>query len=271
MVASLKELKSAGSKGRDSHFTLWNKYVCSHFSVYITKIILYTPITANHVTMMMVTLGIIGPVFLFYGSFVAGLVMLHLAVLLDNVDGEVARAKNQKSMMGKYLDSFHHVTASPLMLFGYAFGVYMIHPDIKLIIFGFLAASFSKSIVLPVIFDTIVTMRVRGVHPPIHSKTDGSEVKEIEGLADSYKSPLLKVYSIAKEFWEYPFNLVALTILFILENSGRTFISNQPYVLTVWFFVIYGTFMALNQLASFALHTKRNSIESFYVFLFGRK
>jgi len=198
-------------------------------------------------------------------------VLLHLAVVLDNVDGEIARYKNQKSMMGKYLDGVYHVIVSQFMLFGYAYGVYSLYPNKLLIIFGFLAAAFSKSVILPSIFDVIVTMRIWGKHPPLRTKTDGSEVKEIEGKADAYRSPMLKLYSFLKEFWEHPFNLIALTALYIFETYNMKYLFLPPYFLTVAFFVLYGTFVTLNQIASFILHTKKNSIESFYVFLFGRK
>ena len=270
-MASLKKIKETRGIPRDSHFTLWNKYVCSHISIYITKILLYTPITANQVTFLMLVLGIAGSIFLFNGFFIAGLLLLHLAVVLDNVDGEIARFKNQRSMMGKYLDGIYHVTVSQLMLFGYAYGIYSLYPSKLLIIFGFMAAMFSKSLILPSLFDVIVTMRIKGMHPPVKIKTDGSEVKEIEGQAENYNSGLLKIYNILKEFWEHPFNLIALTILYAWEVYNLKRLILPAYSATVAFFVLYGTFVTLNQIASFVVHTKRNSIESFYVFLFGRK
>ena len=270
-MASLNKIRNTAKQTRDSHFTLWNRHVVSHFSIYITKFLLYTPVTANNVTFMMLVLGIIGPIFLFNGFFVTGLLLLHLVVILDNVDGEIARYKNQKSMMGKYLDGVYHVVVSQFMLFGYAYGVYSLYPSKLLIIFGFLAAAFSKSVVLPTIFDVIITMRVWGAHPPLKTKTDGSEVKEIEGKAEIYKSPMLKLYSVLKEFWEHPFNLIGLTILYIWESYNMRHLILPPYFLTVVFFVLYGSFVTLNQIASFIVHTRKNSIESFYVFLFGKK
>lgn len=270
-MASLNEIRKTRSIPRDSHFTLWNKYVCSHFSIYITKILLYTPVTANQITFFMLILGLAGSIFLFNGLFVTGLLLLHFAVLLDNVDGEIARYKNERSMMGKYIDIVYHVTVVPLMLFGYAYGTYGLYPSKLLIIFGFLAAMFSKSVILPAIFDVIVTMRLKGAHPPLRTKTDGSEVKEIEGQAESYRIPMLKIYSMVKDFWEHPLNLVALTILYIFEIYNLKHFILPPYSATIAFFVLYGAFVTLNQTASFILHTKKNSIESFYVFLFGRK
>lgn len=270
-MVSISDIRKTRSIPRDSHFTLWNRYVCSHFSIYITWLLLYTPITANQVTFLMLVLGIAGSAFLFSGFFVAGLLILHFAVVLDNVDGEIARFKNQRSMMGKYLDVVYHVTVSPLMLFGFAYGIYNLHPSKYLIIFGFLAAMFSKSVILPAIFDVLVTMRMKGAHPPLQTKTDGKEVREIEGQAENYKSPLLKVYSMVKDFWEHPFNLIALTILYIWEVYNLKYLYISAYSATVAFFVLYAAFVTLNQTASFILHARKNSIESFYVFLFGRK
>src|SRR5208282_3039821 len=66
-----------------------------------------TPLTPNAVTLFNVALGLAGA-YLFsrggYGAQLAGSVIFLLCVILDGVDGEVARLKLKETVFGRYLD-----------------------------------------------------------------------------------------------------------------------------------------------------------------------
>ena len=271
MVESIKELRKIchDEKNRD----LWySKYFGKRLSIYITKILLYTPITANHVTLIMLLLGIVGPIFLFNGFFIIGLLLIHLSMFLDFVDGDIARYRKQRKMLGIYIDGVYHVVTNQLMLFGFAYGIYTLYPNKLLIIFGFLSAMFGRSVAVTAIFDSIASMKTRGeTTPPIISSASKEEVIEYEGQTREYKNPLLKLYHFLRNIWTFPSNLVMLTLLYVWEiiNLKYAFIPN--FMASVIFFVVYGSFMTFNQALSFAFHAKKNSIDSFYVFLFGKK
>jgi len=271
MVPSIKELRKISGQGRDSHFALWNKYVCSHFSIYITKALLYTNIKANQVTFAMIVLGFTGSVFLFFSHFAVGLLLIHLAILLDNVDGELARCRKQRSLRGMYLDSVYHRITTPMMLFGFAFGVFSLSGNKLLLVFGFAAALFTHSIVLPAIFDTIISLRLREASPPpLRVKSGGREVRMYEGH-EKVGFSMVGIYHMAKDLWSYPSNVLMLTVLIIFETANLRFALTAPYTATLIFYAAYATVAFCTQALSFYFHTKRNSVDSFYVFLFGKK
>ena len=241
-------------------------------SVHITKLLIRTPVTANQVTLLNVLLGIIGPILLFNRFFITGLLLIHLTVILDNVDGEIASYRKKFSMLGMYIDAIYHVIVNPLMIFGFAYGIYTLHPNKLLIIFGFLSAMFAQSVVVPAIFDTIVSMKIRGEkRPKIDRRITGEEVAEYEGQTKEFKNPLLKIYHISRRVWAFPDNLILLTILYGWEIANIKFGFIPPFLATVVFFVVYGSYVTLNNIISFVFHTKKNSIDSFYVFLLGKK
>ena len=95
-------------------------------SVYFTWLFLHTRITPNQVTVLYLILGVLsalacsryGP-----GWFALGFVLYRLHVILDVVDGEVARYRKMMSTRGAYLDYMTHYVVYPLLMFsiGYAF------------------------------------------------------------------------------------------------------------------------------------------------------
>jgi hypothetical protein len=271
MVESIKELRRICYEGYKGKMASYNKYFLMTFSIYITKLLLYTSVTANHVTLMMLALGVIGSIFLFNGYFIIGLILIHLAQLLDSVDGEIARYRKKTSFLGMYFDTLYHVVTTPLMLFGFAYGIYSLYPNNLLILFGFLSAVFSQSVVMPSIFDTICSSKIRDKIPPIDPKVKGENVREFEGQAKEYKSPLLKIYHLIRNIWIFPTNLIILTLLYIWESINSAYIFIPEFSAIFVFFIIYGSLVTLNQIVSFTFHTRKNSIDSFYVFLFGRK
>ncbi|MBN4049037.1 CDP-alcohol phosphatidyltransferase family protein [archaeon AH-315-M20] len=272
MVEPIKKLREICYKNHKGQLIFYNQYILRGISIYITKVLLYTPITANQVTLFMLIFGITGSVFLFNGFFIIGLLLIHLAQLLDSVDGEIARYKKEKTMLGKYLDTIYHTITTPLMLFGFAYGTYNLYPNKLLIVFGFLSAIFAQSIVMPSIFDTIVSSKIRGVSPPIKkSRINEEEVLEYEGQTKEYKNLFLKIYHNLRGFWKFPSNLLMLTALYIWEVINLKYSFAPAFITSVVFFIIYGSFVTLAQIASFVFHTKKNSIDSFYVFLFGKK
>jgi phosphatidylglycerophosphate synthase len=80
-------------------------------SPYLTRIVLRTPLPANGVTALMVPTGLLAALCLtFDGLWTAILTVLlvHLQLLLDCSDGEVARWRKTFSSVGVYLDQLAH-------------------------------------------------------------------------------------------------------------------------------------------------------------------
>lgn len=92
-------------KGQDGPVT---RYVYRPVSLPITKLLLPTPITPNHVTLFCAVLSAVG-IYLTasyqYASVLWGAVLIQIAAFLDGCDGEIARLKLQSSTIGAWLDT----------------------------------------------------------------------------------------------------------------------------------------------------------------------
>lgn len=83
--------------------------VIRYFSSAFTKLILPLPISPNFITSASFGLGLAAAWSFSLGSqklVIVGAILFLLCYLLDNVDGEVARAKNQCTPFGAYFDTF---------------------------------------------------------------------------------------------------------------------------------------------------------------------
>lgn len=116
-------------------------------SIYITRLLLATPIKPNHLTIIGFFVGLAGCAFVLQWAWhlkLIGIGLLYLNVLLDKVDGELARYKKIYSLKGIYLDYTNHLLIPPLFLLALTIGLLpfsLIHP-IALLISG-VAAAFS--------------------------------------------------------------------------------------------------------------------------------
>ena len=142
MKKSIKELREICQKEHTNES--W--YVINfarRFSIYFTKFFLYTPISANQITVLMTILGVIcGFLFalgtVFYS--LLGALLLQFWFILDHVDGEIARYKKTTSLIGAYLDYLAHVIVHPAVFIGITFGIYQNFPSLTVFILGFVAA-----------------------------------------------------------------------------------------------------------------------------------
>lgn len=108
-------------------------------SIYITRLLLATSITPNQITALGFIIGLIGCGFVLQWAWhlkLIGIGLLYLNVLLDKVDGELARYKKIYSLKGIYLDYTNHLVVPPLFLLALTFGILpfsLIEPALLLI------------------------------------------------------------------------------------------------------------------------------------------
>ena len=96
-------------------------------SYYIVLPFLYTPITPTQVTLLWLFLGLISALFFYPGSYslsVLGSVLMMIAFVLDYVDGNIARYKQQFSQRGYLLDLTGSFFVTSALLFTLGFGGY---------------------------------------------------------------------------------------------------------------------------------------------------
>ncbi|MFD0268283.1 CDP-alcohol phosphatidyltransferase family protein [Streptomyces sp. NPDC127106] len=107
-VAELRPVvHPAGVKDRRSGEHWGGRLYMREVSLRITRLLVGTKVTPNQLTYLMTLAGVLAaPALLVPGIWgaVLGVVMVQLYLLLDCVDGEVARWKKQYSLSGVYLD-----------------------------------------------------------------------------------------------------------------------------------------------------------------------
>ncbi len=107
------QLRRPNAKGKMVWAGHWfNSLVTRHISIYFTWLFVRLGISANATTFLMIPTGLLGVAFLvphILWANVLGCVLLLLTVVLDCVDGEVARWTKKSSIKGFYLDHVYHV------------------------------------------------------------------------------------------------------------------------------------------------------------------
>lgn len=113
-----------------------------HVSIYVTKLFLYTPITANQVTLLFIVIGVIS-VFLFtagdYWKNSLGAILLIFYHILDEVDGEIARYRRTVSDRGVFLDLIGHSIINTSVFAGIGIGLYRNYQNVNTLFIGFIA------------------------------------------------------------------------------------------------------------------------------------
>jgi len=128
-IGSLEELNRIVQKPDYKKVGNWMaRNVTRDMALPLTRLFLHTPITANQVTFLSFVSALAGCAFLALGGKVGVLVgafLIQLWYLLDHVDGQVARYRNQSSLTGIYFDYVIHYVVHAGIFFGIGAGVYL--------------------------------------------------------------------------------------------------------------------------------------------------
>ncbi len=127
---------------RDDPANWQDIYVSRKISVWITYMLRNTAITPNQVTAVWVVMGVVGALLLAFSNFWVswlGIFLLWMAMLLDHVDGELARVKKIFSSQGDFLDMIGHQLHYPMVFGSLTFGLVLDKAEPIFIFFGVLA------------------------------------------------------------------------------------------------------------------------------------
>ncbi len=128
-MPTIKELAQKSPK------QCWSKvdYMWHYLGLYVARPLLNTSITPNQVTVFWIVLEILAAMMML-GSYwyrVAGILIFNVIVnLLDFTDGNIARIKNIKTLLGIYLDRLGIYTGMPLFLLLLGLGMYLRENDV---------------------------------------------------------------------------------------------------------------------------------------------
>ena len=106
MVESIKELREICYKDSKGRRPLYMEWVTMKISIFVTKLLLYTPIKADQVTIGMVLLAILGSVFMAFGTLkflLIGILIIHFTVILEILNKYYWNALPQYAMLYWYL------------------------------------------------------------------------------------------------------------------------------------------------------------------------
>lgn len=268
MSESIKELRKICQSKKQP---LYMELVSMKISIYITKLFLYTKLSADYVTIFMILLFIVGSVLMAFGDLwmiFIGILMMHFTIILDNVNGEVARYRKEDGIIGTFLEQVYHNLAVPLIFFGLAYGVFLKTGFAPILIFGFMAAVFGKPIVLNSIKGAVVDERLSETKAGQKVKLSLIRKPNIKGGNTRIGKNLYSAYDIVREFWVFPANIVHITILSAIElaNIQQNFL--PPYFLLSLYLIIYGSASALIQITAFIVNYKGKTVEHYYQELF---
>jgi phosphatidylglycerophosphate synthase len=153
MELTLEEVKR-GAKREDFRAGVQMRVLMPRLSVRVTRWVLpYTRLRPNHITLVSLLFGLAAAVgFASTDALVValGLLGFHLHVLLDYVDGEVARCRGETSVSGAYFDLVTDRVTFPLLIYCAGLGVYRQLGDPTALMVGF-AATFG------LVLDKVVT------------------------------------------------------------------------------------------------------------------
>lgn len=203
---SIKELREQGKKKRKDIIYTFMDYL----AYYPAKLFLYTPMTANQITVFWIILQFISALFLTSGKYyvmLIAIIFFQLMFILDCSDGIVARYKKQFTLNGIYLDYLGHYINNPTLLIALGIGVANIEKNYIYVFVGVIGALFF-------LLNKAITL-----NPMWYSNFE--QRKKIES---AYSKSTLQnqskfmYYGFAFFRLEYLFNAMFFGILFSLEK-----------------------------------------------------
>ncbi len=106
----------------------YSRIFSGKFSPFVAAACVNTPITPNHLTILMIPTGILGGIVLALGTnlaFLIGGLLFVLLNIIDAADGELARYTKRTSEFGDYLDRVAHYATNTALIFGLGVGLYI--------------------------------------------------------------------------------------------------------------------------------------------------
>ena len=147
-IPSIQELREICQKTKEGHagtyYSDWSERMPRIISIYITRLLIQTPLTPNQITSLNIVFAIGSIAVLWpmrWWGYMLYAFCLFVVAVVDCCDGEVARYKNMRSYSGLYLD-ISEVTISRSMMF-IALGVfhYWRYESLWVLVLGFSASN----------------------------------------------------------------------------------------------------------------------------------
>ena len=227
------------------------------FSLRLSWIIYKTNITPNFVTVLQIIIGLSAclliALFPEQNVFIAGVIVLHLAYLLDCCDGEIARAKKMDSLEGVFLDKFAHAITMPSIFMAVSLYYCKFFVDYQ---FFILLISFLSSLctfnpvnrLVTTIVQQLISKRKYSQYDLsryMKNSTRAIDNDDFGFVDDEYfikprkrnikKVLKKKMLKFGKQFFRHVSYLFLITILLFLELLGIS----RNIILILWLFIMF--------------------------------
>ena len=119
MVEAIKELRKICQR-QDYNPSLRSR-ILRFFSIYLTKLLLYTSITANQVDYIRIILSVFAGIFFAFNQYwfnILAVFFMQISFFMDSNDGEIARYRKTQGPNGLFVDTLTHDFLIPLAFIG---------------------------------------------------------------------------------------------------------------------------------------------------------
>jgi len=143
MVETIDELKKITQKPGGERGNWMVRKITRNQAIYITWLLLHTPISADGVVLLSILCALAGGFCLSLGTgatFVLGAFFLHLWYIFDHVDGQVARYRKQTNITGIFFDYIVHYIVNFTVALGLSLGCYRATSNPAFLLWGMLFA-----------------------------------------------------------------------------------------------------------------------------------
>lgn len=219
-VPPIKKLKQICSKKKK--LSSWTEVQFRKVSIYLTKLLLYTPITGNQVTFLSLLIGMIGGLVLSVGtfwSFFVGTLVFIFHNILDLSDGEVARYRKTITFRGQYLARFTHYVVDTSMDIGLVVGTYKLFGSYNILLFGITMVIFGMLIKYASAAYQITTLKIKPNKDPYTLADTLIGRLNIIFLSHEYLTYYIIIATMIDHLLILPHSL--LVVLIVTQTIGR--------------------------------------------------
>lgn len=182
----------------------------------ITSKLVSTPLTPNQVTVMSIVLGLLSSALIAAGNYpleILGVIVLQISLLLDVVDGDLARAKDMKSAWGHNLDILSDRFTDSVLIIAVSIACYKHLQDGTVLLWGSCAlAGYQYFHYLTDVW----------LFPPVHSHSGqrGINIIKVMGTEGALvaNEALITVFTIAVIFRQIKPALILCTIVSLIMS-----------------------------------------------------
>ena len=227
------------------------------FSLRLSWLFYKTNITPNFVTVLQIIIGLGAclsiALFPRQNVFIAGVIVLHLAYLLDCCDGEIARAKKMDSLEGVFLDKFAHAITMPsiFMAVSLYYCKFFVDYQFFILLISFLSSLCTFNPVNRLVTTIVQQLKSKRQYSQydlsryMKNSTSTIHNDDFDFVDDEYfikpskrdikKVLKKKILKFGKQFFRHVSYLFLITILLFLELLGIS----RNIILILWLFILF--------------------------------